>query len=149
MKNMKINKAAEDDAEKIAEIEKRCFSHPRSLEEIKKELEDKIFLYFVAKDDDDTLLGYVGAVAVLDELSITNIACEISARRIGVGKNLIKFLKTYGKENNFAYIFLEVRKSNAAAIGLYEKCGFEKIGERKNFYDLPKEDALLYKFEIR
>ena len=67
---------------------------------------------------------------------------------MGVGGNLIEFLKAYGKENSFAYIFLEVRKSNAPAIGLYEKCGFEKIGERKNFYDTPKEDAVLYKFEI-
>lgn len=145
---MKISKAVASDALKIAEIEKVCFSHPRSCEEVEKETGDKNFLYFVAKDDDENLLGYVGATAVFDEISITNIACDISQRRCGVGKNLIEFLKTYGKENGFLYIFLEVRKSNLPAIGLYEKCGFEKIGERKNFYDAPKEDAVLYKFEI-
>ncbi len=148
MKSMKISKALIEDAPQIAEIEKVCFSHPRSREEVEKEIGDKNFLYFVAKDDSGNVLGYVGATAVFDEISITNIACKISSRRMGVGENLIEFLKSYGKENGFVYIFLEVRKSNAPAIGLYEKCGFEKIGERKNFYDTPKEDAVLYKFEI-
>ena len=146
---MKISKAVASDALKIAEIEKTCFSHPRSFEEVTKEIGDKNFLYFVAKDDDENLLGYVGATAVFDEISITNVACEVSQRRSGIGKNLIEFLKCYAKENGFLYIFLEVRKSNFPAIGLYEKCGFKKLGERKNFYDTPKEDAVLYKFEIK
>lgn len=149
MKNMRINKAEKTDAENIAKIEKRCFSHPRSCEEIKKELDDKNFLYFVAKDKAGNLQGYVGMTALLDEINITGIACAETMRRCGVGSKILAFLKDYAKENSFKYIFLEVRKSNIAAINLYVKAGFEKIGERKNFYDLPKEDAVLYKFEIK
>ena len=145
---MNIHKAEAADAVKIAEIEKMCFSHPRSFEEVTKEIGNKNFLYFVAKNGSGNLLGYVGATAVFDEISITNVACDASQRRHGVGRNLIEFLKNYASENGFLYIFLEVRKSNLPAIGLYEKCRFEKIGERKNFYDAPKEDAVLYKFEI-
>ena len=43
---------------------------------------------------------------------------------------------------------LEVRKSNVAAIALYEKAGFTRVGERKNFYTRPREDALLYNYYI-
>ena len=47
------------------------------------------------------------------------------------------------KNENADFITLEVRKSNASAIKLYEKCGFCAVGERKNFYEKPCEDAIL------
>ena len=46
-------------------------------------------------------------------------------------------------------IFLEVRRSNQGAQHLYHKCGFEKVGERKNFYRFPQEDAILMAYEMR
>ena len=45
-------------------------------------------------------------------------------------------------------VFLEVRRSNGAAISLYTSLGFENIGVRKNYYKLPTEDALLYKKDL-
>ena len=50
---------------------------------------------------------------------------------------------------NADFVTLEVRKSNGPAIRLYEKCGFEKAGERKNFYSTPTEDALLYTLYLK
>ena len=47
------------------------------------------------------------------------------------------------------FVTLEVRKSNENAIALYEKCGFKKIGERKNFYSKPTEDALIYTLYLK
>ena len=41
------------------------------------------------------------------------------------------------------FISLEVRKSNSAAVSLYEKLGYEKVGERKKFYTDPQEDAVI------
>ena len=38
---------------------------------------------------------------------------------------------------------LEVRVSNTAAIGLYEKLGFVSEGIRPNFYEKPAEDAMI------
>ena len=54
-----------------------------------------------------------------------------------------EFLKEYSKTENADFITLEVRKSNTVAIKLYEKMGFELVGERKAFYENPKEDAIL------
>ena len=48
-----------------------------------------------------------------------------------------------GKARGILRYTLEVRVSNASAIHLYEKLGFRAVGIRKNFYDNPKEDAMI------
>jgi len=48
-----------------------------------------------------------------------------------------------GNEQNIEAYTLEVRQSNEAAIKLYQKLGFANAGIRKNFYDNPKEDAII------
>ena len=49
----------------------------------------------------------------------------------------------FARGNRLAFLTLEVRPSNAAAIALYQRFGFEEVGRRRNYYDLPKEDALI------
>lgn len=61
----------------------------------------------------------------------------------GVGSALINELVTYGKKNNFSFLTLEVRESNENARSLYSKFGFIKVGERKNYYSEPTENAIL------
>ena len=46
-------------------------------------------------------------------------------------------------EANLAFLTLEVRASNAPAIALYRKHGFEEAGRRKNYYTKPAEDAII------
>jgi ribosomal protein S18 acetylase RimI-like enzyme len=45
-------------------------------------------------------------------------------------------------------VFLEVRRSNAAAIGLYERSGFRPVGVRRGYYASPREDALTMALEV-
>ena len=52
-------------------------------------------------------------------------------------------LLNFAEANRLAFLTLEVRPSNAAAIALYQGFGFQESGRRKNYYDLPKEDALI------
>ena len=70
-------------------------------------------------------------------------------RRNGVGKALVEFLVNKMKAENAEFVTLEVRKSNQNAISLYEKCGFEKVGERRSFYEKPTEDAILMTYYIK
>ena len=51
--------------------------------------------------------------------------------------------KAKAAELELAFLTLEVRESNAPAIALYAKHGFHPVGKRKNYYDAPKEDAVL------
>ena len=89
------------------------------------------------------MLGYVGMMYVLDEGYISNVAVAPEARRRGVGRALITELLRRADEKALAFVTLEVRPSNEAAIALYSAFGFEPVGRRKNYYDKPSEDALL------
>ena len=58
-------------------------------------------------------------------------------------RQLLDALKRCAAEKGLAFITLEVRASNAAAIALYKGAGFRPVGTRRNFYTAPQEDAVL------
>ncbi len=90
------------------------------------------------------LLGFLVARQVAGEWELENIVVAPDARRQGVGNRLLGALLTKAVETDSAGVFLEVRESNAAARGLYEKAGFRQSGRRKSYYADPQEDAVLY-----
>lgn len=100
------------------------------------------FSTFVAFAD-GALAGYC-ALSCFYDLNIDSVAVAAEYRRRGIaGKLLEKALEGFEGD-----VFLEVRKSNLPAIALYEKLGFKKIAERKNYYDRPCEDAIIMKAEL-
>ena len=139
----RIDNVREEQLEQIAEIEKACFSMPWTIEQLKSQLKDSQHEFIAALDDEGRVLGYVGMMYVLDEGYISNVAVAPEARRQGIGRDLIKELMARAAALDLAFVTLEVRCSNAAAIALYEKQGFLPVGKRKNYYDFPREDAIL------
>ena len=131
-----------EDAPAVAEIEKVCFSHPWSENTILESFSANT-IFFVCENGQGEIVGYAGLSRVLDEGYVTNIAVLPAFRGFHIGRRLVDALITYGKENALSFITLEVRESNKAAISLYEKAGFKQVGLRKNFYDSPKENAIL------
>ncbi len=126
----------------IEEIERECFSRPWTAEQLSGQMRDAQH-EFIAAVDNGRVLGYVGLMYVLDEGYISNVAVHPEARRQGIGDALIDALAVKAKELELAFLTLEVRESNAPAIALYAKHGFHPVGKRKNYYDAPKEDAVL------
>ena len=126
----------------IEEIERECFSRPWTAEQLMSQMRDAQH-EFIAAVDDSRVLGYVGLMYVLDEGYISNVAVHPEARRQGIGDALIDALAARATELELAFLTLEVRESNAPAIALYAKHGFHPVGKRKNYYDAPKEDAVL------
>lgn len=94
------------------------------------------------------MLGYGGFYVAADEASITNIATEPEARGRGVAGNVIEAIIKEAAGMGAQTIYLEVRAGNEKAIRVYERCGFERLGVRKGFYDKPKEDAYIYGYRI-
>lgn len=139
----RIEDVREEQLEKIEEIEKACFSMPWTIEQLKSQLKDSQHEFIASLDDEGRVLGYVGMMYVLDEGYISNVAVDPEARRQGIGRDLIKELMARAAALDLAFVTLEVRCSNAAAIALYEKQGFLPVGKRKNYYDFPREDAIL------
>lgn len=129
------------DIKKASEIEAQNFTHPWRYEDFLKQSEDKNSLFLVAKQR-DSVIGYISVSTVLDEASINTIAVKKESRRQGAAERLINEAVKRLRES-CAFLTLEVRKSNTAAVSLYEKLGFEVVGERPRFYRDPDEDAIL------
>ncbi len=140
---MYIERMVKGDCPKVAEIEKMCFSDPWSRESLEKEFSLDYAVYFVAKSDENELIGHIGVHNVCGEGEITMVAVHPDFRRNGTGEKLVRFLLDFEKESGIGRVNLEVRESNYSAISLYEKCGFSRDGIRKNYYSLPTENAVL------
>ena len=129
------------DVPQIAEIEKLCFTDPWSEKSIEEELSNPLARYFVLREG-EAVTGYVGTRVIDDVCEITNVAVRPDRRRQGFADMLLKAL--LGGLCGVKYVNLEVRESNAPARALYEKHGFKVCGRRRNYYEKPREDAILY-----
>ncbi len=126
-----------------AEIERLCFSDPWSEKMLAEHLANPCSLTLAAVGDTGRLLGYVGLLAVVDEGYITNVAVRPACLRQGVAAALLDAQEAQGKERELAFLTLEVRQSNAPARALYEKLGYLQAGLRRNYYENPREDAII------
>ncbi len=142
MMNIEIVKMELSHIPALAEIEKLCFSTPWSENALKDELGNSHGRFLVALCDGG-VAGYIGAHNIVGEVYITNVAVAPEYRRNRIGESLVKSLVELSEKEKAEFVTLEVRKSNNAAIKLYEKTGFKKVGERKGFYEAPREDAIL------
>lgn len=141
-KSFTVRKMTKEDAASVSEIERECFSSPWTEQGILCETENPSAEFFVLEADGE-IAAYMGMHIVLDECYIANVAVKTSFRKKGFGKILVENALYVAEKKGCSFITLEVRTSNLPAISLYEKCGFERVGERKNFYSSPTENALI------
>ena len=144
---MIIRKMEQRDVPAIAELEKICFSDPWSENSIASELDNRLSCWLVAEQN-ESVVGYVGSQSVLDAADMMNIAVAPEYRKQGIGKALIEALMEYLRQKKVIALLLEVRVSNASAIALYQKMGFEQVGRRPKYYRNPREDALIMRREL-
>ena len=139
---MIIRSWEKSDNSEIAKIEQASFKVPWS-----KEMFDSCFsshgFYGLVAVDNGLIAGFICTLYLFENADILNVCVEKNHRRQGVGEALLSELTKYLKRENVTNVFLEVRRSNAPAIALYEKAGFIKTGERKKYYE-DTEDALIY-----
>ena len=125
----------------IAEMEKQIFSDPWQKEDIADFLVKPHLRLFVWVEE-KRVLGYLLGSVIAPEGEIYRVAVLPEARRHGAGAALCGAL-FYESDT----VYLEVRRGNSSARALYEKLGFTLMGERKNYYKNPTEDACLYRWE--
>ena len=133
--------------DQVAQLEKVCFgTEAWSLNSVSGELENPLSLWLVALEGAQ-VAGYVGSQTVCNETDMMNVAVSPQYRRQGIAEALVTELVEQLKARESHCLTLEVRASNAPAIGLYEKLGFSQVGRRKNYYRNPREDALILRKE--
>ena len=96
-----------------------------------------------------SIVGFVVARQMADEIHVNNVAVRPEHRRLGIGESLLRAVLSWGRDRCSTQAVLEVRAENIAAQKLYEACGFEVIGRRRRYYKAPVEDALLMAVSLR
>ena len=133
-----IRNATTEDIPAIAMLERACFSDPWPEDFIARRLERTM-----VAEESGAFLGYAVLSFVLDEGSLDSVAVVPEHRRRGTGDALMEAVVRRGRERGLAFITLEVRAGNDGAIALYKKHGFVQAGRRTNYYERPREDAIL------
>ena len=143
-KKVRIAPMTRDHLDEVAALERVCFSTPWSRNMLAEELDNDASAYLVALDEEDgSVVGYAGLLVVADEGYITNVAVRPESRRAGVASALLDVFVRFAQGNRLAFLTLEVRASNYGAIALYGSRGFRGVGRRPNYYEHPKEDAII------
>ena len=143
---MMIGKMQPVHLEQVKALLGTCFGESAwSMESLRSQL-DKTDSRCTVAIEDNTVIGFLAFEQVLDEGSIVEVAVHPDHRRRGIAKALIT--SAIHSVDGLKTVFLEVRESNTPAVRLYEDLGFEQIAVRREYYDHPKEDAVIMKRSI-
>lgn len=144
MQNIEIRQAKLYDVPALTRIERDSFDSPWSADEITKDVtSDDGSIYVAVALIGDERAGYADMRIIKGESQIYNIAVAPEFRKQGIGEVLLDHMVRKSEELGLSIITLEVRAGNEAAMALYEKMGFRKVGTRPDYYAKGSEDAVL------
>src|SRR5262249_392113 len=136
------------DLARIAEIERAIFPDPWSRQSFVETLARTGVRALAVDDGEGHLVGYGVCSLAADEGEILNLAVDPASRRRGIGRRLLSAMLSGLVAAGAGRVYLEVRGSNEAAITLYERTGFQRMGVRRAYYRRPKEDAVTMVLEV-
>jgi ribosomal-protein-alanine N-acetyltransferase len=131
------------DVERVARIEADAFTSPWKADTFQTLLERPGAELWVLEDPEAGVVAYAVVWCILDQGELANIAVAEPFRRRGYGAWLLSRVVEVARERGVESLYLEVRASNGRAADLYRVFGFKEIGVRRDYYDHPREDALL------
>ncbi len=132
------------DLDEVLAIEEASFTNPWTREMFAAELQNAGVSYlYVLQAETAGLVAFCTTWLVVDELHVNNIAVRPDSRGLGMGRALLEFVFRLAFGLGARRATLEVRRSNAVALKLYERMGFRVAGVRPNYYVSPVEDALI------
>lgn len=134
MDNIEIEVMTLDDLEIIKDILASDFDEFWNYNVFKSELQSENSQYLVAKLNNE-IIGFAGIKIIIDEADIMNIVTKKAYRNQGIGTLLLNEIISLCQKLNLNSISLEVNEINKSAIHLYKNFGFEKVGNRKNYYN--------------
>ncbi len=134
---------AAPDVERVVAIEAAAFTSPWKADTFRTLLERPGAELWVLDDEDAGVVAYAVLWCILDQGELANIAVIDGYRGRGYGAYLLSRVIEVARSRGVEAIYLEVRESNTGAANLYRRFGFEQMGVRRDYYDSPREDALL------
>jgi ribosomal-protein-alanine N-acetyltransferase len=133
-----------EDLYDLIKIESACQIAPWSDEVFKKCLEAGSTGWVIEREG--KMIGFILILFQVDEVHVLNFCVHPDHQHQGWGKQLLTHMLQNITSQGSKFVYLEVRRSNQHAITLYEKLGFRKVGERKDYYLSldQREDALVF-----
>jgi ribosomal-protein-alanine N-acetyltransferase len=141
--NVEIRRLDAVDLDAVEEIERASYPTPWSRAMFVAELRKPSSLAIGAFDAGQALVGYAFVSRYVDAWHVMNVAVTPSNRRRGIAQALLERVFEVTAVDPRRGYTLEVRVSNADAIRLYERLGFESKGLRRAYYTDNREDALI------
>jgi ribosomal-protein-alanine N-acetyltransferase len=136
-----VRKMRAEDVDAVVAIETESFSSPWRRETFLELIDRPTAELLVMEHIVEGVIGYAVLWCILDQGELANVAIAPRMRGLGLGRALLGRVLDVGRERGVETVFLEVRESNARALGLYQRFGFAEVGHRRGYYDHPKEDA--------
>lgn len=140
---MEFRRSRPDDAPMIRALELEYFADAWSERDIFSAICTDGAMCYSAVDDDGRVVAYVLGRLIAPEAEIYRVAVKMEKRRRGIGYRLLDYAVKSERGHGLETVFLEVRESNVPARNLYHSYGFSEIGERKNYYRDPIENAII------
>jgi len=138
-----ITRAEKDDLKAVEALQRRTFSNPWGMDAIRWELENTDVARLFVMRRAGHVIAYCACWLIFDELHINSLAVDEEWRRRGLAVKLLRVVIADAVRAGARSATLEVRRSNDAARGLYEGLGFRVEAVRRDYYQQPREDALL------
>ncbi|GHD15556.1 ribosomal protein S18-alanine N-acetyltransferase [Tianweitania populi] len=144
-----------DDCHAIARLHEEDFGRPWSAEEFESLLTQDTVFGFAVREVGNPRLGLVGFVLArlaAGEGEILTIAVARTRRRLGLGRTLMDAVLRRLHSDRAEELFLEVDETNAAAIALYKRLGFNEVARRPGYYEhegRKRSDAIVMRRELR
>jgi len=146
MTTIELRRLVLADLREIEEIERRSYRTPWSRSMFAGELAKPSSIClgaFELDGEEGRLAGYLIVSRYVDAWHVMNVAVDPDHRGRGIATMLLERLFALTADDTHRGYTLEVRVSNATAIGLYERLGFEGRGVRRGYYTDNREDALI------
>jgi ribosomal-protein-alanine N-acetyltransferase len=134
----------DNDLDAVVALEAASFTNPWTRDMLTRELAQPTSArVYVLRLTEVRVAAFCSCWVIADELHINTVAVDPVRRRQGLGRALMVQVLAEVALEGVRRATLEVRRSNAAALRLYEGLGFAVAGVRKRYYTHPEEDALI------
>jgi [ribosomal protein S18]-alanine N-acetyltransferase len=140
---VELRRLEQRDLDTVEEIERASYPTPWSRSMFAAELRKPSAIALGAYLEEGELVGYAFVSRYVDAWHVMNVAVSPAFRRRGIASTLLQRLFEVTASDPRRGYTLEVRVSNAEAIRLYERLGFESRGIRRGYYTDNREDALI------
>jgi ribosomal-protein-alanine N-acetyltransferase len=132
----------------VVAIERRAYTHPWTHGNFADSLRSGYHAQMLVAGD--TVLGYYVAMLGVDEVHLLNITVDPAYQGQGWGRIMLDALALWARAQGAQWLWLEVRTSNTRAQQVYDRYGYRRVGERRNYYPAEhgREDAIVMSYRL-